>query len=505
MPRRLSGRVRTTGVLLPAILAVLSLWAGCGEDPPPRLVEPESELSTAEAWTALYDEIDHHHLDRARGVFAKMREATGVRAELRLLDMGRAPRALALPDRSILLSASALDFCYEGVTPDEGDARLAFVLGHELCHIGSDDFWHASAFNTLRHADGEDESVERLRELMRQDGRNRQVLELKADEAGMLAVAQAGYDPALLLTDGQTFFEAWTGGTEGTVVYEDPSHPTSIERAASLRLRLLDVLKELPRFEAGVAALDAADRLAAEGDPVQRVQVEEHLRSAIGHFRAFGATFEGREVLNNLAVAHLRLATLGIARCGGERLTRYHLPGIVDPVTLATRFRPRAGSNDTDCIDRAAGADLESATGLLETAIDRDPAYRPARQNLLAALLLAGVDSATAVAHAERLRDLAPEDPVALVGYPLAILSWAETGVDWIDVSSALANLEDLRRRFPENLTIAYDRAAALTRHGEWGDAQTAWREFLELQPEGPWAAIALSYVGETGTGGSDQ
>jgi len=49
------------------------------------------------------------------------------------------PRALR--DGNIVLWRSAIDASYSR-SKDEFEARLAFILGHELGHLANDDYWH---------------------------------------------------------------------------------------------------------------------------------------------------------------------------------------------------------------------------------------------------------------------------------------------------------------------------------------------------------------------------
>jgi hypothetical protein len=61
-----------------------------------------------------------------------------------------------------------------------------------------------------------------------------------------------------------------------------------------------------------------------------------------------------------------------------------------------------------------------------------------------------------------------------------------------------LDELGALRERFPEDPSIAFNLASALTYDPEHGldEALPVWRDFLRLEPEGPWAAIARDWVG---------
>jgi Zn-dependent protease with chaperone function len=50
------------------------------------------------------------------------------------------PWAVALPGGQIVLSRRVLEIALTAPTPPEAEARLAFVLGHELTHLLKDDY-----------------------------------------------------------------------------------------------------------------------------------------------------------------------------------------------------------------------------------------------------------------------------------------------------------------------------------------------------------------------------
>lgn len=485
---------------LPTLLGVVvAALIGCNEEPS-RLLEQGDPLASGDAWLEVYPEIaDHPNLPRAREVFDEMRRTVGVRASLRVLEMGRSPRALALPDETILLSRSGLDLCYDGVSPEAGDARLAFLFGHELTHVANDDFWHASAFASVRGVEGRDEASGRLQELLAQDGRDRQVLELRADDAGLLALIQAGYDPAPLLGGDRSFFDEWTGGPDGALAYADPSHPTPVDRARFVQRRLSEVAGKTPLFEQGLAAFEEAEKLAAEdGGRIALQAMEAKYEEAVERFDRFRRLFPGREVLSNLSLAHLRLATLRLARCDGTLVNRYYLPTVLDPVTLAERAVNRgSGEYSSACFENEAyQRHMRKATSLLEEAVDRDPHYLPARLNLVAAYVL-DEKTASAALLARRTMERFPGEAEAAAAWSGAHLAYLATGSSFLDAGQILQQVEAYRRAFPHEPGIAFNLAAFQSYDGRLDEARPVWRAFLELQPEGPWADVARDWVGE--------
>ena len=45
-----------------------------------------------------------------------------------------------------MLSTKTLGICYKQTLLEIGDARMAFVLGHELGYLAEDDPWHFKSF-----------------------------------------------------------------------------------------------------------------------------------------------------------------------------------------------------------------------------------------------------------------------------------------------------------------------------------------------------------------------
>ncbi|HSL81588.1 MAG TPA: hypothetical protein VLF66_02355, partial [Thermoanaerobaculia bacterium] len=458
------------------------------------MIEAGGELATADAWLDFYDRVGEHPLlPRAREIFDRMRNVAGVHAELLVLEDLSGARAFVLPDRTVILSRWGLELCYDGVPEEEGDARLALLFGHELAHVASDDFWHASAVAALQGVDEDDEQLQRLRELLALDGGSgRQVRELKADQSGFLALIQAGFDPKPLLQGSQTFFEAWVGRSEAALSYDDPTHPTPADRARLVQGKLGEVAGRIDLFEQGKETFQEAEALAAAtGGRELLPGVAALYREAAEHFRQFGRHFEGREVLNNQALCHLRLATGILAGCDGRLVNRYYLPTALDPVTLANVARLRGeGGYSSPCFEREDyQTHMREAQRLLEEAVGRDPEYLEARLNLAAAYVL-DEKPANAQLHGLAATEIDPEDARAAAAPWVARLADHDLGGP-IDLDSVLKELGALHRLFPEDPGIAFNLASALSLDGRVDEAEPVWRAFLRVEPTGPWADVA--------------
>jgi tetratricopeptide (TPR) repeat protein len=484
-----------------ALLGLLALVLLACEEEPPRLLQQGDSEAMASAWLEVFDEMpaDDPLVARARGVFERVREVSGTHADLVVLEIPGAPLALALADQTVVLSKGGLEFCYHEVPPEAGDARLAFLLGHELAHVASNDFWHASAFGTVQDVEDPTERAERLQELLRQDARDRQVIELKADDQGMLALIQADYDPRPLLEGDRTFFEDWVGGLVGSTAYDDPNHPGVQERADFLRERLKQVAAMEKVFERGVEAFRRAEELASteEEDQVPP-EVWAAYEEAVKAFDAVRRVFPGREVLSNLALAHLRLAAGRLADCDGSLVNRYYLPTAIDPVTLVSRARLRGErSYSSPCFENEGyQGHMREAIRLLEVAVARDSGYRPARLNLVAAYVL-DERAAGAAEAARQARERWPDDPAVAAAWSGAILAYLDTGSTLFDPEKVVEEVRELHRRFPAEPGIAFNLASALSHDGRVEEARPVWEDFLRVEPDGPWAKIARDWVGE--------
>ncbi len=474
------------------VVALCLAWGlGCepGSSDEPRLLRQGDPLSTVAEWRTRYQEVpaDDPALSRARRVFEGVREASGQHAELTVLEMGRGSVALALADPAVVLSRAGLDLCYDGVSAVEGDARVAFVLGHELAHLKNGDFWHASAFATARELEGEDEVTRALRNLLAEDPRDRKKAELRADDEGALALIMAGHDPGTLFERGRTFFEEWVRAVPGLVAYHDPEHPTPEARARLLEARLADVVGRVHLFHEGVAAFESGD-----------------YEGAVERFSEFRRVFPGREVLNDLALAHLKLAAEALARCDGTLVTRYHLPEALDDETLAERARLRGGLERSSPCFEGPGyrRHMEEATRLLREAVERDPRYLPARLNLVAAFVL-DEQGAQAVLAGDEAAKLAPDLPEALAARATAYLAYSDLGGTFVAEDQVLGELAALHERFPGEPSVAYNLATALARRGRPDEAEPLWRDFLREEPGGAWAGVAREWLGEESPTGS--
>lgn len=132
-------------ILLLAVMVSLAL---------PIEISARANKGSKEYWLMKYGQIKEGDLwCRAQEVFNNVLlsadKRTGIEPCLYIIDFDGLPWALSLADGAIILTKNGLTFCYHDKDLDRGDARLAFVLGHELAHQFNADFWPYHFFRSL--------------------------------------------------------------------------------------------------------------------------------------------------------------------------------------------------------------------------------------------------------------------------------------------------------------------------------------------------------------------
>jgi tetratricopeptide (TPR) repeat protein len=428
----------------------------------------------------LVDAIQQPRAIRAERIFERLAATADKRANrvprLAVLDADGNPFAMALPDGTILLTRGALRICYQNVPLATGDARLAFVLGHELSHLSNDDFWHAAAFDAMTlHGETtpSDEVVTILFEDSPEDAVKR---ELQADAYGMLYMTTAGYDPQVLFQKG-SFFEEWAQELDALGVRALNGHPGPAERGTFLRSQLAALADELNFFHFGTRFIQLG-----------------RLKDGLLLLERFRDRFPSREVLNNVGVGHYQLAGHVLGDCDGRLLLRFKLPSVLDPTTRASRIMSGSGTSPCFRSERFRFHVREAETNLIQAA-EMDPAYAAARLNLLSLHVLAH-QGAQALVAAEEVKKLLPDDPAVQSGAAVALYLYGEQSrLELAD--TAIEQLERIHREHPESSVAAYNLAGILAERRRAHGATSAYRTFLALEPFGIHADAARDYLGE--------
>ncbi len=377
---------------------------------------------------------------RAYQIFERIHQVAedpiGVTPTLKIINSDGKPWAIALPDGYIILSRAALEICYQGVDENTGDARLAFVLGHELSHLTSNDFWHRKMYLSLSGKNNSD-SLEKVSALIssaagasadndwRKTVRNK---ELRADETGFTYAALAGFHTHLILSDqhgGKDFLNHWVTQTRTS---GGDLHFSPTERSDFLHNRFSAIISKVEYFMSGV-------RLAHFG------QYED----AIHFFKEFRNAFPAHEVLNNLGYVNLQLARKHMPAI---LRYRYWLPTLMESAPpFVTRNRSVG-----DSMPLNAQRHLKRAVKYLQKAADSHTTHVTSRLNLTTAYLYLE-DYHKARATIEEARILAPSSQqvselraLVLYGQEKEIDMWpiATRILADIDSASALYNLARL-------------------------------------------------------------
>jgi tetratricopeptide (TPR) repeat protein len=341
----------------------------------------------ADYYLETHGQIDPALLPRVYTVFARVLKvadkSSNATPKLIVVNDRRSAVAFVLADGSIVVSQRALDLVHEDAEPMLVDARLAFILGHELAHLADHDFWEHEVNQTAGIS-----AVREIGAAVDLDSAQ-QKKELKADDLGFLYAALAGFRVDRLLQTApanESFLSFWVNQIDAQ---DDQSYPTAQARTELLRLRLRERGEALHSFQFG-------SRLLAFG----------RYREAIELLREFQGQFPSREVFNNLGYAHLRLA---VGKLAPEFAWHYWLPTLADlhtPLTRLTVTRASTQSRGTWRIPVAAREDLLEAARYFELATSKDPRYAPAHVNLAIVLVLMSMDTSSVAVPIEAAHPL---------------------------------------------------------------------------------------------------
>jgi tetratricopeptide (TPR) repeat protein len=425
---------------------------------------------------------------RAEKVFERVAAASDKRGNrlprLIIIKASGDPYAQAIKDGSVILTQGGLRICYQGVTPEKGDARLGFILGHELAHLAKDDFWHSLAFVALKEFGDEKKARELLANELKWDMTDPETQEfirkqeLQADSYGLIYMTMAGYDPkAIIDKDGTNFFEDWVSKITGKIAYSDATHPGPKERAEFLRAQLGPVVDVLNYFTFGV-------RLYQLG----------RYSDAILLFEAFKEKFPGREVFSNIGLCHYQLAMRVLSNCDESLPLRFKLPTLLDIDTLGGKLRTW-GSEASSCLKQEIFLKhINSSIHYLKIGSEMDPTYLPGRINLSSALIISG-EYAKAMSILDEALKIQPGNPEALCNNAVALYLFGK--VNNIETGdNALGLLRDVSEKNPSFGDAIYNMASVQSERGRNAAALETWKRFLKVEPTGIYAQVAKEKLG---------
>lgn len=455
-------------------------------------------------------DLKDQRVARAGAIFDQLRQIAEkpgkYKPRLQVIDSTGEPWAIALPDGYVVLSRRSLDIMYEGVTEAEGDARLAFVLGHELAHLVKNDFWHQEMYQAL--AGDSSSSAVGLRQFFAPNAATAagsedetrynaiQLKEAEADERGFIYAGVAGFPVDTLLGQPATgkpdFFQHWVAQTQTRAGRQ---HPAPQDRAYLLRARLQRVRDKLELFHYGV-------RLAHFG----RYDDAEYF------LREFQQVFPAREVNGNLGYLYLQKARAALP---AALAFHYCLPSVLESRTRAATlvFRGSTGLEGLNNLGPNSQASeaalspqvsewLNDAAQYLKQALEADADYLPARLNL-AVIYFYLNELYEARATIEKALKSAPTDMEAQYLRALILYQENKSTDLWPD---ALKILEELAAKPAAPVCVTYNLAQILEERGREGKAKTVWAGLVQRLAElpAPHRQIICQKVGNSTPCGAD-
>lgn len=466
--------MQKTAILTAMILITLTNPRFCQADP----------RDYHQWWRDRHGEVITGELaQRAQTVFKRVLAAADKRdgSVPRLMILGdkqkdriQAPWALCIKDDTVLLSLKALKLCYHNTDDATGDARLAFVLGHELSHLAKDDLWHLAAFEALeRHGDGQTGADQARQTLMKNETlKNIREKEMRADKFGLLYAAMAGYDPTVIAdTGGKNFFNEWVEQITGRIAYkaekpraqDKPSgHPPPTERASFVLTNLKAVKADLVLFRLGVRLFQAG-----------------RYEYALAFLNEFKQKYPCREVFNNLGLIHYQLAVEKLIECDPQRALKFKLAAMLDADTrLAGHFRGRCSPDSSKMIQFREH--LDTALQFFKDAKEKDPLYFPARLNLSSAYIIKG-NAPEALAAADAALNLQPDDPGALCNRAIAVFLVGKT-LNTDMAPQSIRILEQITETHPDFAAGFYNLGRLHQEKARPEKAQQEWKRFKTLE-----------------------
>jgi|GEM_PF-1959413 len=351
-------------IFLTAVLVLLVCSVASGED-----------MGKKEYWINKYGEVKTGKLyQRAHNIYNNILSAAdrriGVEPALYIIRHEGAPWAQSLADGSIILTNNALKFCYEGRSPENGDSRLAFVIGHEIAHQFNGDFWQYKFLNT--NADGKDSlrAFQDIREL----AKNPDLLlsrELQADQYGIIYATLAGYKSAEIIYADENFFLDWSKRSNPGINDSDSSGMAALSerRLMAVRMRLKEVSDRIVLFKMGVMNFNIG-------------QYED----AISLLSRYASYFPGREVYSNLGSIYLRQAYEQFLQSRTPESFPFALSFGIDTKTRAETIPVARGYSEEKY--REYKKLLTPAIENLKKAVEYDPFYFEAKNNLGCAYII---------------------------------------------------------------------------------------------------------------------
>jgi tetratricopeptide (TPR) repeat protein len=356
----------------------------------PTSIAHGEDRSRKDFWVGRYGEIREGPLAvRCREVFTRVLASAdkraGVEPSFHVIAYGGGPWAQTLSDGSILLTLNAVEFCYRNQPPEKGDARLAFVIGHELAHHFNGDFWEYRFLRSAKNEKGGKREFQDVRTVAKTP-EVQLVRELQADQYGVVYASLAGYDSDIVISEDKSFFRQWAEKTLPEKGIRKELATTLDQREKAVYLRLKEISEKVSLFKLGVVS-------ARVGRP----------DDALLLFRRFAADFPGREVYGNIGAVLLGRAYDRFLASRAPESFPFVLSFGVESSTRAELID--VGRRFSEEKYRDFKRNLGEAVENLEKSIGYDPFYAGARNSLGCARILEKkyYDAVSALEQAQKL------------------------------------------------------------------------------------------------------
>lgn len=359
--------------------------------------------------------------------------------------------AVALPGNNVVLSKGTITKLYQAADQPSGieasEARLAFVLGHELGHLVRDDFIDVQIYQIVN---GNGDSCPPA---------DSEAQQLAADKKGFVYAGMAGYQVDLLLPpeNGQTddFLTYWVKQATPKLL----GTPELSGRINNLRKVLQTLQTQIPLFEFGM-----------------RLAHFERCDDGKYFLEKFQQEFPAREVLNNLGFCHLQQARLLMDI---RQANFYWMPLVLEvetQVSALVRGTEAYKMLKLMPLSREVKIALTQASYYLKQAVESDVNYWPARVNLAVAYLYLGKAN-LARNFLFEAEAIAPTNVEIKALQAVALYEQSEPTLDlW---EKAVEKLKELASQSPTTFSIDYNLARLYELRLRPAEAKTYWDKLL--------------------------
>jgi len=304
-------------------------------------------------------QINQKNIIRAEEIFKRVLEAADKRynryPKLKIINKAGV-WAKVKEDGTIRITQEAINFCFNNVSYDTGNSRLAFIFGHEMAHLANDDFWSKSTKNFWENSISPENSFVPY---------NNYQMEYKADYYGLLYSSMAGYDPKQIAGANKNFVEKWV--KQSSSMYKDSDTHPDPEKRKLLLLRLIDKMnKDILLFNIGA-----------------RLYQAQRYDDALDFFKSFLKNFPSREVLNNIGIINFYKALNLLAQYNEMDAYRFQLAALLDINTRAEKFIKKRNYNE-----KQFNKIINESITYLEEACKKDTSYIFSKINLSSAYIL---------------------------------------------------------------------------------------------------------------------